>query len=35
MDEQNTVGEWDLPEEIQAEIVRKVCYQNAKDKIER
>jgi glucuronate isomerase len=35
IDEQNTVGEWDLPEEIQAEIVRKVCYQNAKDKIER
>jgi glucuronate isomerase len=35
MDEQNTVGEWDLPEEIQAEIVRKVCYKNAKDKIER
>ena len=35
IDEQNSVGEWDLTAEIQAEIVRKVCYQNAKDKIKR
>ena len=33
IDRQNTVGEWELPFEVQGEIVRSVCYQNAKSKI--
>ena len=35
VDEQNRVGEWALPREMQGEIIGKICYQNAKDKIER
>lgn len=33
LDEQNTTGEWELPFEIQCDIVRRISYQNAKDKI--
>lgn len=33
LDEKNTLGEWGSPFEVQAEIVRKICYLNAKDKI--
>ncbi len=35
LDEQNAVGEWSLPREVEADIVRKICYQNAKNKIMR
>lgn len=35
LDEQNVKGEWALPFAIQGDIVRKICYQNVKDKIER
>ena len=35
LDTQNAKKEWDLPFALQAEIARKICYQNAKDKIER
>lgn len=34
IDEQNRKGEWDLPFETQKKIIQKICYQNAKDKIE-
>ncbi len=33
IDEQNTIGDWELPFEIQGEIVSNICYQNAKNKI--
>ncbi len=33
LDKQNTVGEWELPIKHQCEIVRKICYENAKNKI--
>ena len=33
IDEKNTAGEWELPFALQGEIVRKICYENAKDKI--
>lgn len=33
LDKQNTVGEWELPIKHQSEIVRKICYENAKNKI--
>ena len=33
IDEQNTLCDWELPVEIQGEIIRNVCYQNAKNKI--
>ena len=33
IDEKNTVGDWALPFEMQGEIGRKICYQNAKNKI--
>lgn len=33
VDEQNTVGEWDLPFELQGKMVRNISYQNAKNKI--
>ena len=33
IDAQNASGEWELPFEVQGEIVRKICYQNAFDKI--
>ncbi len=35
IDKQNTEGDWDLPTEIQKEFVRKICYQNVKDKIKK
>ncbi|MBR2019486.1 MAG: glucuronate isomerase [Clostridia bacterium] len=35
LDGKNRTGEWDLPVEVQGEIVRKICYQNAKLKIQR
>ena len=35
LDEQNTALDWELPFEIQSEIIKKICYQNAKNKIER
>lgn len=33
IDEQNVVGDWELPFEIQGEMVCKMCYQNVKNKI--
>ena len=30
---ENETGQWEMPLGVQKEIVRKVCYQNAKDKI--
>ena len=33
IDEQNTLCDWELPVEVQGEIIRKICYQNAKNKI--
>lgn len=33
IDEQNAVGDWELPFELQGEMVCKICYQNAKNKI--
>ena len=33
IDEQNTRAEWGLLPDMQGEIVRKICYQNVKDKI--
>ncbi|MBQ8848712.1 MAG: glucuronate isomerase [Clostridia bacterium] len=33
LDKESTVGEWDLPVGIQGNIVRKICYENAKSKI--
>jgi len=35
IDRQNRENEWELPFEIQGELVRKISYQNAKDKITR
>lgn len=35
MDEKNLDGEWDMPSDIQSQIVKNICYQNAKDKIQR
>ena len=35
IDTQNTKREWDLPLSFQEELARKICYQNAKDKIQR
>ena len=33
IDSKNTIEEWNMPKDIQREIVKKVCYQNAKNKI--
>lgn len=33
LDEENVVNEWDMPFEILARMVNKICYQNAKDKL--
>lgn len=33
IDEQNTLCDWELPFEYQGEMVRKICYDNAKNKI--
>ncbi len=33
LDRQNTALEWDLPTHVQGEIVRNICYANAKNKI--
>lgn len=33
LDRQSTICDWELPLETQGEIVRKICYENAKDKI--
>jgi len=33
IDSRNTAGEWALPERLQGEIVRKICYENANKKI--
>ena len=35
LDARSTEGEWDLPIGMQGEIVKRICYQNAKEKIER
>ncbi len=35
IDEQNVKGEWDMPFEIQENIIKKVCYENAKLKIQK
>lgn len=35
LDEQNTLGHWDLPVDMQGQILRDICYQNAKNKINR
>lgn len=35
LDNQNTVNEWQLPFEYQKQIIEKICYKNAKSKIER
>ena len=34
IDRQNTIGEWELPFEMQGELVRKICYHNAKNQIQ-
>ena len=34
LDEQNTEGEWELSGEQLGDIIQKICYQNAKDKID-
>lgn len=33
LDERSTEGEWELPFELQGEIIRKICYQNVKNKL--
>ena len=33
LDKQNTVGEWELPIKLQGDIVRKICYENPKNKL--
>ena len=33
IDRQNSASEWELPFELQGEIVKKICYQNAQNKI--
>lgn len=33
LDKQNTVGEWELPIKLQGDIVRKICYENSKNKL--
>ncbi len=33
LDEQNNVGEWDMPPQFQKDIIKKICYENAKLKI--
>ncbi len=35
LDNQNTVEEWEIPFEQQKEIIKKICYENAKLKIKR
>ncbi|MBO5745676.1 MAG: glucuronate isomerase [Clostridia bacterium] len=35
LDEQNNVGEWDMPPQIQKNIIKKICYENAKLKIQK
>ncbi len=35
IDEQNVKGEWDMPLEIQENIIKKICYENAKLKIQK
>lgn len=35
IDEQNTQGEWELPFETMGDIVRKISYENANDKIQK
>ncbi len=33
IDDQNTAGEWELSDKLQSDIVRKICYENAKNKV--
>ena len=33
LDQQNVKGEWDMPFDIQNEIIKKICYENVKSKI--
>ncbi len=33
LDKQNTVREWELPIKLQGDIVRKICYENSKNKL--
>ena len=33
--EENAANEWDMPFELQASFVKKICYQNAKDKLQK
>lgn len=35
LDRQNTQAEWDLPWETQGEIIERICYRNALDKIQK
>ena len=35
LEKQNVKGEWDMPFDIQNEIIKKICYQNAKLKIQK
>ena len=35
IDKRNTECEWDLPFDVQCEIARKICYENAREKIRR
>ena len=35
LDEQNALGEWDMQLETQKEIIKKICYENAKFKIQK
>ena len=35
LEEKNTAGEWALPMDVQLDIVKKIAYQNAKNKTER
>lgn len=35
LDEQNADGEWELPWKTQGEIIEKICYKNALDKIQK
>ena len=35
IDSRNAIAEWELPYKIQGDIVRKICYENAKNKIKR
>ena len=35
MAEMNESGDWELPTDIQGSIIRKICYENAKNKMKR